>query len=215
MPLGVPRRPNREHAMDIGSNMSAEMRASLKKAEEAIELHALMERIEKIDLSAVSTATEKIVRGLASFDLVKARSPAKKKPGRSGANHWKARKARAQAKRSRAYVAEKKKRKYEWEGIWKEAKASGDEVKAWYLWLSRESTRMAHKKRAGWEISEDQFREFLFPCIVDAEGVPQVPVFQRYDKKGKWSLYNIWMTVEGKVVYDGKECLLRSLGYIL
>lgn len=199
------------------TTMTPEMEASLRAAEELLELNSLLSKISEVDLEKVSTASENLLRKLDSFDIVKARTPSKAKPkkGRSGAEHWRAREKRKKEARRRHYVNEKKKRKYEWMEIFEHAKASGDEAGAWYKWLGRESTRMAHKKRKGWVVTEEEFREHIFPSLLDGEGKPRIPVMQRYDKDGLWELGNMYLTVEGKTVFCGKEHVMRQLGYIL
>lgn len=180
---------------------------SLKKAEEQLELHRLLSEIREIDLTKHRTEQERVIKSLDSFDIVKER---KKAPAKKAKKHWQTVQKHKREARRRHYVNEKNKRKYEWKGLFEEAQKSGDEAGVWYKWLSRESTRSANKQRPGWKITEEEFREFIWPALAG-----RIPVIQRYDKDGYWSLHNTWWSVEGKAVFDGKEHLLRELGYTI
>ena len=201
------------------SNLTPKMKASLKAAEELLELHDLLVKIRDDHLNRGVSDEERILAALESFDIVKERkkatSSAAKRKKQETKLHWKTIQKRKREARRRHYVSEKNKRKYEWKQIFEQAKASGDEAGAWYKWLGRESTRMAHKKRKGWKITEEEFREHIFPSLLDGEGKPRIPVMQRYDKDGLWELPNMYVTVEGRVVFDGKEYELKKLGYCL
>lgn len=200
--------------MHEASNLTPKMKESLKRAEELLEAHELLSKIRDDTLTKTKSDQDKLLESLESFDIVKARKKPKAKKGNSGKDHWRAREKRKKEARRRHYVSEKNKRKYEWKQIFENAKASGDPAGAWYQWLGRESTRMAHKRRKGWKVTEEEFRTYVWPTLLDGEGNPKIPVMQRYDKDGLWELSNMYLTVDGSVVFCGKEYLMRELGYI-
>jgi hypothetical protein len=197
------------------------MQESLKRAEELLELHDLLSKIREDSLAKVKTDQDRLLESLESFDIVKARK--KTKPAKKTKEHWKVRDKKRREARRRHYVSEKNKRKYEWKQIFEQVKNTDTSTaegyafaaRAWYNWLGRESTRMAHKRRKGWKVTEEEFRTYVWPALLDGEGNPKIPVMQRYDKDGLWELPNMYLTVDGSVVFDGKEYLLRSLGYII
>lgn len=83
-----------------------------------------------------------------------------------------------------------------------------------YFWVSKKRGDARYKyQRPGWEITYEEFLEYVFPKLGD-----RIPIVRRYDTKKGWSLSNtIWFDSDDKtkILFDGKEHLMRIKGFIL
>lgn len=81
-----------------------------------------------------------------------------------------------------------------------------------YFWVSKRRGDARYKyQRPGWEITYEEFLEYVFPRLGD-----RIPIVRRYDTKKGWSLSNtIWFDSDDKtkILFDGNEWRLRQLGY--
>lgn len=185
------------------------LEGSLKSIQEDLDYAALMSSLESLDVSKAMTSQQKFLEELKENGSIKAklRKP-KVQPKPKPKVHWAVKRARRRAARARAYGSEKRSNKVWWEGVLEDP----DQPKAWYTWLSKNSTRSRDQKRKGWEITLEEFREHVYPALKGS-----VPVISRYDLSLGWTLDNtLWVdTATKQVLFCGKEFTLRSLGYIL
>lgn len=68
------------------------------------------------------------------------------------------------------------------------------------------------RKKITLALKEEEFYEHIYPLIEKGN----VPIFQRYENKGKISLDNLIVrNTRGEVLWEGAEWKLRKLGYVL
>jgi hypothetical protein len=198
--------------MDYKSILASQLVAPKKEGgmsvEEALEMQELFLKIREIDLGEVNkerlsgmTALDKLINDLKHEQPIAThrRTVAKKaKP------HYKT----VQAKRRR------KDREYYHEVLKpRRRRALATELltpEGWWKYLGNTWKQMGTVV----ELTYEQFLEYVYPMSV---GSGYVPIFFRYNPKAPLSLGNILVrdSETRKVLFDGKEHLLREMGCIL
>lgn len=122
--------------------------------------------------------------------------------------HWKTKQRERREEKTRWFSGRRQRINQEW--ALRLAKGDVEDI---YRWVSkaRGDARVKYQ-RPEWEITLEEFTEFVYPVLDGA-----IPVVKRYDAKAPWTLGNtLWLEPEEKrVLFDGKDYLLKSNGFCL
>lgn len=193
--------------MDYKTILEGHLRAQTKggglSPDEALELQELYEKIREIDLGEVVAER---VRGMTSLDKLiddlKHEKPMVRRAKPKVHHHTKRARRR---KKDREYYHEVLKPR--------RSKKKAEELttpEGWWKHLTQTWKQMETPV----DMTYEEFLETIYPVTI---GVGYVPIFFRYDPKEAISIGNVLIrdSESRKVVFDGKEHLLRLKGYIL
>ena len=114
--------------------------------------------------------------------------------------------AAAKAKKDGRTAAGKRRSRLNYQKRWMRAKRmkllEGIPEEGWYAYL------MTNRKL--WKVSRDEWEQYVEPYLGDG----WISI-HRYDGKAKYTLDNIYISDGDRIVFDGKEHLLRLSGAIL
>lgn len=194
--------------MDYKTILENQMRASQNAGgispEEALEMQELYRKIREIDLGEVVAER---VRGMTTLDKMIADLEQAKPMNRKA----KPTKVHHHTKRARR---RKKDREYYHEVLKpRRSKKKAEELttpEGWWKHLMFTWKQMGTKV----DMSYEEFVEVIYPV---SAGAGYVPIFFRYDPKEAISIGNVLIrdSESRKVIFDGKEHLLRLMGVLL